>query len=1117
MAVILFPDCKVLQLALASGAVPPDVAATPVRHGADATGRLWLEPGVPLPRASVSALRRFGALVQGSSPNPLTEEAPNWFLVLPLVPAASEPTDSPVLFELPRSELLLPLIAECRRLGAGTIGFRLAEERSSQRAFVQVTGAPLVSLLRGGSGAPNAPRAFVQSAQRVWVEWGFSHPLADRIAPPTGRLALLRAPRGFEFADDRPFEFGPDNLWPAGEPASIDRRADWPLTIDLKLVRSRDIQPPELWALKHDALAMLTAFVQQSDDRLLSRLSLALAGNGSSTVAILRSAPQRESPLVLMLPGANPFRQVWRLPNLFAPCGMTLNPPLRRDVVRARLAPDADRLVWLESDESGGMTAQSLPASAFRPLLEFVQYGVEFRPVACVVPEAPPMLPVTPYSVRSVRAAPPSRRVAAPSPPSKPAASPAGAGWMQKLVRWVTPLFARPDETSAEPRSPSIPELPAPLRPATHATDERRRALEMQLLAGEPNDAAQSSLWPELAGIYVAQGQFADAAACWLHALWSDEQPDRWVRGWLSAESRAKPEAALEHWLSSPPTPESIRALAAFLAWAAAQPTTTGIATALARSQFLIDAHEHWLPVRAAWLCRRALSRLAGEDAIGLMSCRDRLLARLFQNGLSAELDVPTFIRFAGQVSGERRQEARDWLLRVREPMHAWIAQPVSGGPLDVRLPQYGLGAIPRFNRAYVDLILAWGLARLGERSASEDLVVQARSGLDLGDPVHGFLADAYAYRLDQAISGATPAGPLSAELLTRLAELQARERNDEGERERQWIFKIERMRQSSRILEPEERVRAYEEGHLDRRMADGSELRVTTNPDELAERLTALLAAPPEQLARSLAVALDLAPRLGESFAIGALDRLVASVAQWDFHADGQLIDAELAAFERGWFVATRFDRSDIVRQLASALDRLLAAHGDPGADSATEDALLALLHQCLRGLRRLGLRSEADRLIHGLNRWAGNSAETAVALRRRLLYAAGLAYFGRDAQAGSTFADARQALFAGTVSPRERMKLACSYIEALGHGSGSAALPHIEEVFRMLQGVNDQLSTNSHFSLTRLRVVESAVLAVVNDDFVLGPTVRRWIDDDEFRIRKRLLTDTQKFTLVS
>jgi hypothetical protein len=492
---------------------------------------------------------------------------------------------------------------------------------------------------------------------------------------------------------------------------------------------------------------------------------------------------------------------------------------------------------------------------------------------------------------------------------------------------------------------------------------------------------------------------------------------------------------------------------------------------------------------------------------VGLARCRDRLLDRLFQHGLSADLDVPGFLRFAGQISGERRQEVREWLLRVREPVQRWIAQPPPQGTQDLRLPQYGLGGAPRFNRAYADLILAWGLARLGERIACQELIVSARRELPAGDPVHEFLADAYAFRAQQALEGKPHLGPLDAVLLGRLADLDSSERSDPAPREVGSIYKIGRLRQASRILEPEERIGAFEEGHFRRT----PEIRGITDRNELAQRLTEQLDVPYEQLPMAIATALDLAPRIGESFAMTVLDRLLSVVDRWGFTGSPSQVQAEVVALERGWFVAAHFDRTDAARRLLGCLGRLLNARRNP-ADTqlSAEDALMSLIGQSLRGLRRLGLRADADRLLDRLSAWAAPEppdVPLSAQVRRRVHLASGWFYVGRDLEATSALDDARLVLFSGRLlRPLDQTNVACAYVSALGQAPVRVALGRVEEVFQRLQNVHDQHSTNSHFSIARLRLVEAAVLAVVNDDFALGPAVRRWLDDDEFRVRQRI-----------
>ena len=72
--------------------------------------------------------------------------------------------------------------------------------------------------------------------------------------------------------------------------------------------------------------------------------------------------------------------------------------------------------------------------------------------------------------------------------------------------------------------------------------------------------------------------------------------------------------------------------------------------------------------------------------------------------------------------------------------------------------------------------------------------------------------------------------------------------------------------------------------------------------------------------------------------------------------------------------------------------------------------------------------------------------------------------------------------------------------------------AQKRLEEVFKSLKGVKDTYTTSSHFSVSQLDVVESVVLAVVSDDFTMGTQARRWLDDDEFLVRRRIHHDVRK-----
>jgi hypothetical protein len=135
------------------------------------------------------------------------------------------------------------------------------------------------------------------------------------------------------------------------------------------------------------------------------------------------------------------------------------------------------------------------------------------------------------------------------------------------------------------------------------------------------------------------------------------------------------------------------------------------------------------------------------------------------------------------------------------------------------------------------------------------------------------------------------------------------------------------------------------------------------------------------------------------------------------------------------------------------------------------------------------------------------GTPTANAARLQRMLLQvAAGWFFFGQDDRARPILDKARALLFKGDLIPVEQTALACAYVTTLGQAPMDLALPRIIELFRKLKGVFDTFTTHSHFSLSRLNVVEAVVFALVNDDFTIAPEARRWLDDDEFLVRRRI-----------
>ncbi len=1161
---ICFPDENLLALALSRGVVPSAVRRAAAAVGRDPHDRLWVQPAVAWNAAACADLLCLGATVHETGAAALTEEVSCWHELLPLRQSATLPTlsaEALVLFELADPSRWPGLAGELRRLGRAS-SFHWGDDSCEGSVYVRVAGPPVATLLRARDVDPPY-RAFVEQAPRVWVEVGCHQPLAEEILPPPGKRWLIRAPRHWSLVEDGPFTEELDVLpLPAAVSPYDNAVCQERFAVPLRLVPGGPDNAVELWVLHDDPLRQLALLAESMDDDVLGRLSVAIGECNGRQTAVLRAQGSRRAPPVLVLPDPV-YRPFLKLPNLFLPAGRRLRPALRRDAVRQLLSPHPERVTWLEARADGSFLRADMPLAAFRPLHEAVLHALPAAPAPLLAWQPDPALewesfacaPDDPIaglraltSGRSARENPLDRlwnwvRQAL-RPGSLPAETPAVA---------VTPSTPAPEPATARDRfaeaihifmeAPSAQTM-ALLEPLPRAeVSQRQQILEARFLqVGGPPDAAQrQALWPELAAAYASAGNAADAAVCWMNALWETPSASPlWWWGWFRAEAQGarwyEVASDLARALDARQVePADARAVAAFGAWTAhadadASPGAVAdlrrrvVADPNQMCQFL-EAHETLLPARAAWLAWTALSRIAGGDVLSVARARDRLLERLYHRGLNVDHDLPSFLRFAGQGAPQRGQTIGEWLVHQRGAVHHWIEKlharrprdPAESNPHNLfteryrgKLPPYGAAGEAQLTKAYADLVLAWGLARLGLASTSGRLFAEARDLLGDDDDVHIFLVAAYGHRVQQALEGKTDGHPLPAELLTKL-------RHMDPEHQR---YKIDRLRQQSRVLEPCEKIDPYR-GHVQRHYFDAlhrklASLAEITDRQLLGQEARRLLRDEAEAgtaraaLPRVLATALELAPRVGEPFALELLGR-VGSVL------DALSETAEITPLlERALFVAAHFGQTAHVEQFVTRFEQLL--DGRRGVRAAI--AFESLAAQSFRGLRKLGRRDAIDRLldqmgdcllqgqpIRALRTRPG--VNRAAVMRTLLHVAAGWFYGGDDAKALAVLDEARVLLFEGRLESKEQCALGRAYAASLGQAPLALALERMEELLGRLDRVHDRFSTNSHFSLSQLDVIEAIVVAVVNDDFALGPAVRRWLDEDEHLVRRRIHAD--------
>jgi len=378
---------------------------------------------------------------------------------------------------------------------------------------------------------------------------------------------------------------------------------------------------------------------------------------------------------------------------------------------------------------------------------------------------------------------------------------------------------------------------------------------------------------------------------------------------------------------------------------------------------------------------------------------------------------------------------------------------------------------------------------------------------------VHQFLLGAFQYRINQALEGKPHAGPLPNEQLEYLEHTERMQR-----------YVVDRLRQHSRILEPNQRIDPYRHwsmrmSELDRELA---ELVDINDRKEVINRVQRLLRDLPkgakssEDRSRILRSALDLAPRISEEFARELLEQVVPT---YDALAEPreQMALMERATFlEKSLAVAAHFDRIEHIHPLVRRFQGLLQSQKGDRAIQAME----SLAGQCFRGLRKLGMREEIDQMLNlmasvilqgqDIQSLDTKSMPNAPASLRALLHVAGgWFYFGKDRQAEPILQTVRGLLFRDELAYREKTALGCVYAATVGQASVDVAQKRLEEIFQKLTGIRDTYTANTYYSLSQLDVVESVVLAVASDDFTMGTQARRWLDDDEFIVRRRIHRD--------
>jgi hypothetical protein len=395
-----------------------------------------------------------------------------------------------------------------------------------------------------------------------------------------------------------------------------------------------------------------------------------------------------------------------------------------------------------------------------------------------------------------------------------------------------------------------------------------------------------------------------------------------------------------------------------------------------------------------------------------------------------------------------------------------------------------------------------------------------------------------FKFRVDQVVTGKPATGQFSTQLLAELEEIASKGRirgtNNPYYRA---DYVIGRMREQSHILEPHEKLDPYNESTkgfdpLQKQFAD---LHANRNPFKLAEQIRSLYknGVPGKPLKEAqlyiLNEALQLSTRVGEAFAVELLQYVpsaLTTASPSGVPEANEIPKKQGKLLERAMFLAGHFDRGDLVKKLMDEFSELIRGKPDEGRFKLIN----AVAGQCLRSLKKLGMREEIDRFLSKLRNDVLRGATTselkkkyaakpdlwAAVLQTLQNIAAGWLSFGLNEQAKPLLEEARHELLhpnAINLGP-SYTPVARAYVTACGQGPSEAGLARITELFQKMDRskINNTWTTSQYYSRFHLNLVEDVIQAVVSDDFALGPTGRRWLDDDEYLVRRRIHADMKR-----
>ncbi|VTS02251.1 hypothetical protein [Tuwongella immobilis] len=1105
---VRFRKPETLVEAIQRGWIASATLNLPVRALHDADG-IWLHLDARLPLRTRHALTELGIDWDPPKPPAKLIAYPDWARMLPLMPVRGHemPVGVECLLEIPSILELIQVSCELSRLGRADHHLRYPTVEG-EPGYLRVHSPPQLTIERWSSGHDcGGIAAYWKSGDRAWIQWGWRHPTPERIpGSPLGSWLLRNSMPWREF-DERDFLPARQRGFlalPTQATNWNDGSAPVRYSNPLRLLRQRNHSgAASAWWIDAPAEANLLDFLRELDERRLNQLQFMRLRCGDQ-IAILLKATGRDEIPVMLLPAMG-FQPLLKLASLQIADGYRISPPIARDRLRVALgceSPNSESSesdVWLQPQPQssdgdaapGGMIRNAMPPRRFQSLADSVAHVVSepTRHLQAVrVGDAFPMLP---FDI--------VEEATAPKKKSKQDRT--------VVLQWPTQTPVK--DVVSHKKAQTRPE-PPPLEPIVfdvNLTDEQivlqLRNLRSQLdaLAENAPDAAPESasvsIWQQMAELYHRLNQPNEAAICWSQAMWLAPE---WSGAIVSRWDEYERQTVIPARRSANPKASRIDQYRKHCLEILLPLTKMHPEPSRERRQTIVESlelGEETLPVRLVWLTWLEITQQSGGDVLALTRARDRILLQLHEFGLIIDRDLPSVLR--GDVALETGMDAGRLNLLL-EHARRWTGDQSSAilGPSKMR------------DGAFVALIFAYGYARQGLRENAMALLRSGADRLAKQSVPRRWLLEAYTDRTQQVLDGKRPRSPLNEDLIRLRMKLPSPDART-----------VNFLMQRSQLLDPSAVNDPLQVFEVDPNSALAKELgrfRELVSPAVLERRFPELLAQYTTKSERFLILreAISKAFQVRDSFAQLVFSQIRTVRQQFGYFIDlpamlqwGTLLETALALaghHERPAEIRTVMQHyQEMLKPLQGERAAWFIGGMNPGIfrrlAKLGEATLAAEFHNDLATKVILTEGIQATLKQPGANR--------PVLLQAMLRLAGGWFYFGNDRLAQEVIEAARREVYSTDYRPATQLDLACGLVECLANAPANQAMREYITLLTRLR--MSEVGPSADYSYVVIGILERMILAVSSEDFRIDQSVRRRLDEEEYRIRQRIHADVR------